>query len=276
MKKIYSLFAALLLVTVVNAQTHNLQQLWEVTEKLPVPESVLYVPERHELFVSLIDGQGNVKDGKGGVAILNLDGSMKNATWITGLNAPKGMAMLSDKGLLYIADITAVVVVDIVTGNVVDEIEIEGSVFLNDVAADEEGVIYVSDTRINKIYRIKDGKYELYMDNVTSVNGLKSVGSELYALAGPELWKIDAKKNITVLARGLEQNGDGIEPVGNGDFLVTCWAGIIYYVKADGTLSKLLDVQGKMNTADLGYHPEKKILYIPTFNNNSVIAYKLK
>lgn len=274
MKKIYSIFVSLLIYAAANAQSPGLQQFWEATESLPVPESVLYVPERQELFVSLIDGQGNVKDGKGGVAILNLDGSVKNAEWVTGLNAPKGMALYKDQ--LYIADITSVVVVDIVTGNMINEIEIEGAVFLNDVTADADGTVYVSDTRINKIYRIKNGKYELYMDNVTSANGLKSIGSNLYVLAGTELWKVDASKNITVIARGLEQNGDGIEPVGNGDFLVTCWAGIIYYVKADGALTKLLDVQGKMNTADLGYHPQKKIVYIPTFNNNSVVAYQLK
>ena len=27
--------------------------------------------------------------------------------------------------------------------------------------------------------------------------------------------------------------------------------------------------------ADLGYNPEKQILYIPTFNSNSVVAYQL-
>lgn len=274
MKKIYSVVVLLLSFAVANAQSPSLHQLWESKESLPVPESVLYVPERQELFVSLIDGEGNVKDGKGGVAVLNLDGSLKNANWVTGLNAPKGMALYKD--LLYIADITSVVVVDIVTANIIDEIAIEGSVFLNDVTVDRQGTVYVSDTRINKVYQIKNGKYELYMDNVTSANGLKCVDNDLYILAGKELWKVDAEKNITVMAKGLEQNGDGIEPIGNGDFLVTCWAGIIYYVHADGTLDKLLDVQGKMNTADLGYDPQKKVVYIPTFNNNSVIAYQLK
>ncbi|HMR19757.1 MAG TPA: ATP-binding protein [Sphingobacterium sp.] len=274
MKKIYSIVVLLLSFAVSNAQVPTLQQLWDSSEALPVPESVLYLPDREELFVSLIDGQGNVKDGKGGIALLNTDGSVKNAEWVTGLNAPKGMALYKD--LLYIADITAVVVVDIVTANIIDEIEIEGSVFLNDVTVDSEGAVYVSDTRVNKIYRIKNSKYDVYMDNVASANGLKIIDDNLYVLAGKELWKIDEEKNVAVIAEGFEQNGDGIEPAGDGDFLVTCWAGIIYYVQADGTLTKLLDVQGKMNTADLGYHPGKKIVYIPTFNNNSVVAYQLK
>lgn len=274
MKNISLLIIILLSVVFVHAQGPQLQQLWESKEKLPVPESVLYVPDTKELYVSLIDGEGNAKDGQGGIAVLNLDGSLKNATWITGLNAPKGMAL--HRGLLYIADITAVVVVDIITGNIIDEIEIEGSVFLNDVTTDSYGTVYVSDTRLNKIYRVKNGKYDVYMDNVNAANGLKHIGADLYVLAGKELWRVNAQNEIAVVAKGLEQNGDGIEPVGNGDFLVTCWPGLIYHIKADGTLTKLLDVQGKMNTADLGFNPEQKVLYIPTFNSNSVVAYQLK
>ena len=114
------------------------------------------------------------------------------------------------------------------------------------------------------------------MDNVNAANGLKHIGADLYVLAGKELWRVNAQNEIAVVAKGLEQNGDGIEPVGNGDFLVTCWPGLIYHIKADGTLTKLLDVQGKMNTADLGFNPEQKVLYIPTFNSNSVVAYQLK
>ncbi|RYZ54518.1 MAG: hypothetical protein EOP49_04975, partial [Sphingobacteriales bacterium] len=101
-------------------------------------------------FVSLIDGAGNVKDGKGGVAILNLDGSMKNVNWITGLNAPKGLAIY--KNTLYIADLTAVVSVDIPSGKIINKLEIAGAVFLNDITVDNKGVLYVSDTRTNKIH----------------------------------------------------------------------------------------------------------------------------
>ncbi|MCH5597757.1 hypothetical protein [Niabella ginsengisoli] len=87
---------------------------------------------------------------------------------------------------------------------------------------------------------------------------------------------MDKNKNKVIVASGFEQGGDGIEPVGNGDFIVTCWPGIIYYVKANGQFEKMLDVQGKMNTADLAYDAATKTLYVPTFNNFSVIAYKLK
>lgn len=256
--------------------TTKAQQLskpvWE-SQNLAVPESVLYSASEKRLYVSLIDGAGNVKDGKGGIAILNLDGSINNEKWVDGLNAPKGLA--SYKNTLFVADITALVSIDIPSGKIINRLEIDNSIFLNDVTVDNKGVVYVSDTRANKIYRITNGQSELYLENVTNANGLKWIDKKLYILANTELWKVDKKKKIAIIAKGLEKPGDGLEQLKNGDFLVSCWAGLIYYVKANGETRKLQDVQGQMNTADLGYNPRENVLYVPTFNHNNVIAYKL-
>lgn len=272
MKKLVLACVASLLSASLFAQK-QLAPLWEIKD-LPTPESVFYSGSNNVLYVSLIDGDGSAKDGKGGVALLNPDGSIKDKEWVTELDAPKGLALYKD--LLYVADITKMVVIDIITGNVINEIEVPGSTFLNDVTVDDNGVVYVSDTRENKIYTLRNDQPQLFLDNTTAVNGLKFVDGFLYALVGPELWKIDAQKNHTVIAKGFELGGDGLEPVGNGDFLVTCWGGLVYYVKANGEFEKLLDVRGKMNTADLGYDAKTKKVYIPTFNNNSVKAFQLK
>lgn len=254
-------------------QQVQLTELWE-TKDLPTPESVLYHADNDLLYVSLIDGEGAEKDGKGGVALLNLDGSIKDKDWVTGMNAPKGMAVYDN--LLYVADITAMVVIDMGTGNVRHEIEFPDAVFLNDVTVDDDGVIYVSDTRKGIIYKMEDNKPTVFLEETPDVNGLKFVNGNLYALVGPELWKIDADKEHTVIAKGFELGGDGLEPVGDeGDFIVTCWGGLVYYVHADGSFDKLLDVRGEMNTADLGIHPEENTIYIPTFNSNSVKAFQL-
>jgi hypothetical protein len=75
----------------------------------------------------------------------------------------------------------------------------------------------------------------------------------------------------------LPQGIDGIEPVGNGDFILTAWAGYIFYVTADGKVQTLLEThQDKKNTADIGYDAKKRILYVPTFNGKQVVAYSLK
>lgn len=274
MKKKVILTALAACLGLVAAKAQSLTKVWEVTENLPTPESVLFNAKNNLLYVSLIDGNPTEKDGQGGIAILNLDGTINNANWITGLNAPKGLAVHKD--LLYVADISEVVVVDLISGNIIDEIEVPGATFLNDVTVDDKGIVYVSDTRNGTIYVVRNGDAVLHMSNLPSVNGLKHDKGTLLALVGPELWAIDANKNTKVIAKGFEKGGDGLEPVGNGDYLVTCWAGLIYYVKADGSIIKMQDVQGVMNTADLGFNPKTKTLYVPTFNNNSVVAYQLK
>lgn len=273
MKPIFSgLLAGILLQAPAVKAQQTLIQRWTTIEHIPVPESVL--PVKKKLYVSLIDGAGNEKDGKGGVAILNRNGTVKNLNWVTGLNAPKGMGLYKNK--LYVADLTEVVVIDMKGGKIIKKIPIPNSVFLNDITIDKKGAVYVSDTRQNKIHKIVNDQPGLYMDNVPGANGLKSIGTDLFVLAGKELWKLDKDKNKTIIVSVFEQAGDGIEPVNEADFIVTCWPGIIYYVKGNGEFYKLLDVQGSKNTADLGYDAKIKTVYIPTFNANSVISFELR
>ncbi|WP_245645866.1 SMP-30/gluconolactonase/LRE family protein [Niabella ginsenosidivorans] len=268
------LLLALPAFTITGFGQHTIVQKWTTTDSIPVPESVVPVANKNELYVSLIDGNGNEKDGKGGVGIITKNGAVKDLNWVTGLNAPKGLGLYKKR--LYVADLTDVVVIDTKEGKVIKKIPVPDAVFLNDITIDSKGVIYVSDTRKHKIYRIINDQPELYLDSATNANGLKAIGTDLYVLAGKELWKLDRNKRKTIVASGFEQGGDGLEPAGNGDFLVTCWPGIIYYVHANGQFDKLLDVQGRMNTADLFYEAATKTLYIPTFNNYSVVAYELK
>lgn len=273
--KYFTVIFGLFFTQFTQAQTASLEKLWESKEQLPVPESVLYIEHSKQLYVSLIDGVANEKDKKGGIAILNLDGSIKNAAWVSGLNAPKGMAIY--KGILYVADLDVVHGIDTTTGKIVETVTVPKAVFLNDLAIDSKGIIYVSDTRTNKIHRIKNKKSEIYLENITSPNGLKFIDNTLYVLAGQQLLKLgnDQEKSHTAIADGLEASGDGLEPDGNGNFIVTCWEGIIYHITKDGVKQKLLDVREDMNTADIGYDQKNSVLYVPTFNSNSVIAYKL-
>ncbi len=261
------------------AQVHAAKQLdllWQ-TPDLPTPESVLYVEHEKSpyLLVSLIDGQGDVVDGKGGVAKLTLTGDLIDKAWITGLNAPKGMAIYGKH--LYVADITELVIIDINDAKVIKKIPVADSVFLNDVTVDASGVVYVSDTRTNKVHRYQDGKIELYLDNVTSANGLKSMGSHLIVGAGQELLLVDENKNRVVIAKGFESGIDGIEIAGRDEFIVSCWVGLIYYVDSKGRLELLIDSrEQKINTADIGYDPHNKHLFVPNFFKDTVTAYQLK
>lgn len=259
-----------------------LKALWH-TKDLRVPESVLWHQQQNNgitdslLFVSEIDGQGNAADAVGGVAILNTDGSIRQQDWLRGLNAPKGLAVF--QGKLYIADLTEVVIVDIASATVLNKIKAPDSVFLNDVAIDAKGMVYISDTRKNRIYKLEQNQISSWLENVDAANGLKVIEEQLYIAAGDKLLKVDltdSSKNITQVAIGFAERADGLEAVGNGDFIVSCWTGLVYYVSADGRIKQLLDNRAsKLNTADIGWDQATHTLYIPTFSGNSVQAFTL-
>lgn len=278
MKKLITLIstAALLLLDAQAQAAKQLTSLWQLND-LPTPESVLYVADKKSpyLFVALIDGQGDVADGKGGIAKLTTKGELIDKNWITGLNAPKGMAVY--KNHLYVADITEVVIIDIKKQKVIKKIPVADSVFLNDVTVNADGVVYISDTRTNKVHRLKGDKIELYLDNVASANGLKAIGTTLVVGANQELLVVDADKNRKVVAKGFESGIDGIEMAGNNEFIVSCWVGLVYYVHGDGRLELLIDSrEQKINTADIGYDPTNKHVFVPNFFTNTVTTYQLK
>jgi len=257
----------------VTAQTHKLEKLWETEAVVAIPESVLPYDNGKKLYVSLIDGPGWEADGKGGVAKLNADGTKLDQTFITGLNAPKGMALVRNR--LYVADIKEVVVINTKNGKIEKKIVIDGATGLNDITADEKGVVYVSDSRKGQIWRLENDTPTLFLENVKGVNGLRAVGSTLFVGAGRSLQRADSNKALKSIAE-MPQGIDGIEPVGNGDLLVTSWAGQIYYVTANGRTQLLLDTTAeKKNSADIGYDARKRIVFVPTFNGKTVVAYRL-
>ena len=255
------------------AQTHQLEKLWETDTVIRVPESVLPDLKKGILYVSEIDGNPNAVDGKGGVAKITADGKIIDLDFTTGLNAPKGLGRFGNE--LYAADLSEVIVIDINTGKVKKKIVIDSAKALNDITVDDKGVVYVSDSKTKKIHRIENGHASTFLTNVSGVNGLKAIGTDLYILGGPKFMKADSQGNLTQIAM-LSCGGDGLEPVGNGDFLVTCWSGHIFYVAGDGKIETLLDTQEqKINTADLAYDTVKHILYVPTFWGKKVMAFKL-
>lgn len=274
MKKILSCFLFLFPAFLVSqAQKHKLTQIWATDAVVNTPESVLPDLKNNMLYVSLIDGGPWDVDGKGGIGHMTNMGTNYDSTWITGLNAPKGLGIYKDK--MYAADISEVAVVDIQKGKLIRKIPIEGASGLNDITVTENGVVYVSDSKTGMIWRLENDKPVLFLKDVTGANGLKAIKDDLYYAKGSAFMKADSKKQITQIA-DVGQAIDGIEPVGNGDFIVTSWVGYIFYVYANGQFEQILDTHAeKKNTADIGYDPGKKILYVPTFFDKRIVAYQL-
>lgn len=267
-------FAILSLFTVAHAQT-RLSPQWHTDNVLHVPESVYYNPGDNILYVSMIGGNPNAnKDGKGAIARLSPDGKILDSNWVAGLNAPKGIGRYGN--LLYVADATEVAVIDIAQARITGRIPVDSAVFLNDVTVDRQGTVYVSDSKRNKVHVIRKKKASVYLDDITNANGLLAADEVLYVLSAGKLLSVSEQKQITVVASGMEKSTDGLVQISENEFIATSWAGVIYSVKKDGSVRQLQDFRStQTNTADIGYNPKTKMLFVPTFWKNSVMAFKV-
>lgn len=263
------------------------KQLWEVTG-LNAPESAVADLTSGVIYVSSIGGKPLDKDGNGFISQVSLDGRMIKADWITGLDAPKGLALR--KGKLYVADIDQLVEIDVKEGKVLKKYPAKDAVFLNDVAASSDDQIFVSDTGTNTIWKLAEGKFEswLHKDELMGPNGLLVQGDQLVVAGfgkmganGPEapayLMTVSlADKTVKPLGDGKPTgNLDGLEALDATHFLVTDYiAGGLFTADAEtGKLEKLIPLPS--GSADLTYIPASKTVLIPLMNDNKLVAYKL-
>ena len=254
---------------------HSVTKLWSTDSTLAIPESVFYDAQAKLLYTSLIDGKPDSADDIGGIAKVGLDGKITDANWVTGLDAPKGLGKFGNT--LYAADLTQVDVINIATAKVTKRIPVPGAVFLNDLTVDANGVVFVSDSRTGKVHRIENGNVTDYLENLKNPNGVLAVNNDLYVLASGTLYKADANKKLTIITNGMDESTDGVEQTSNGDFVVSSWSGIVYYVKPNGIKETLFDTRAqKISSADIGFDAQNKIIYVPTFFGKSIVAYQLK
>ncbi|MFZ2018075.1 MAG: hypothetical protein WAU90_05285 [Methyloceanibacter sp.] len=261
--------------------------LWE-TKGLAQPESVVVDPATGAIYVSNIVGAVMQKDGNGFIAKLNGAGKVVTRQWVKGLDSPTGLA-LHDR-TLYVADVDQLVEINAASGEIVKRYPAKGATFLNDVAVDPDGTVYVSDTPSNTIWRLKDGSFEPWLadDKLNGPNGLLVQGDTLVVaslgkipgvgqkqeLAGLSLISLK-DQSVTKLGNGQPiGNLDGLELLQPGVYLVTDWAaGALYRVDAKGKAERLIDLN--QGSADLTYLPDKKTVLIPMMLDNTLVAYRL-
>jgi hypothetical protein len=259
--------------------TWSLTELWSTDTVMLTCESVLYDEVQDLLFVSCINGAPSDKNGKGYIALLDTDGNIKTMEWVSGLNAPKGMGI--HDGLLYVTDIDQLRVIDIAKAEIIESIPVEGASFLNDIAIDEDGTVYFTDSDSGSIWTHKDGVISPWIEgNFQRPNGLL-IEKDRVLLTSSESSDL---KVIDKITREYETvtteigRGDGIEFTGKeGHYIVTSWAGEVFLVLPDfSRISLLKTSEQKINTADIGFNKKKQVVYVPTFFDNRVVAYRLE
>jgi hypothetical protein len=72
-------------------------------------------------------------------------------------------------------------------------------------------------------------------------------------------------------------HGDGVEFTGkDGYYLTSSWSGELFLILPDFSKISLLKTSDQeINSADIGFNRKEQVVYVPTFFDNRVVAYKL-
>jgi sugar lactone lactonase YvrE len=266
-------------------ESGRMVRVWETADAFKVPESVLYDEKRDILYVSSFDKvrRGNVNTGF--ISRVTLSGKIEELEWVAGLDGPCGMGIYGGK--LYVVESGgALVEIDIKKGQVVNRYEIEGSTFLNDLAVGPSGDIFITDTsrqpEQSDIYRFHKGKFEVWKagDELHRANGLfVHDGALIVGNSGDGFLKsIDLADRrvgrIACLGGGVI---DGIRVTGEGVYIVSHWEGQTYLVTPTGDVTQIGDTMSEgLNAADFEYVANERLLIVPTFLGNKVVAYRIE
>ncbi|GAB3204114.1 hypothetical protein GCM10027293_36870 [Pontibacter aydingkolensis] len=254
----------------------ELKEVWATDNTLRTPESALHDPARNVIYVSNINqNNSSKKDGDGFISTLNTEGQIQNLYWVTGLNDPKGMALHNN--VLYVADINEIVAISTQSGAVLGRYEAENAKFLNDVVVDEAGNVYVTDSQQKNIYLLRNGRVSTWMKNIDGErpNGIFLDGTRMIVGFNGEVRFLDPEtQKFTDWTKDIK-SADGIAKI-DGGFLVSNWNGEVYFVNEEGKNWRILNTTDSgINAADISYSDRLGLLFVPTFKDNRVVAYRL-
>ncbi|NQX86641.1 MAG: hypothetical protein HRT67_12190 [Flavobacteriaceae bacterium] len=257
---------------------------WELAftiSDLLQPESVAYDATRNVLFVS-----NQNQDKEGFISMITLDGAVIEKEWVKGLVNPKGIEIVGDN--LFVSDETVLVKIDINKAEITKKYKGKHAVFLNDVASDTNGNIYVSDMFTSAIYKLNlKGEFENWLQTpeLDFPNGLLikddyiyigawgkiTDGKALEAKKGHVLKVSISDKSITTISAEAFGNLDGIQNFQDG-FLFSDWMNGNIYTFLDGKHKTI--IQTKRGSGDIAYLKEQERIYIPMALEDKVLVYQ--
>ena len=259
-------------------------------DSLEAPEASRFDPELGVYFVANIKGSPLAKDGDGYISRLTRDGKVDSLKFIAGgrggvtLNAPKGMAIKGDT--LWVADIDVARAFHKRTGKPIASVSLTGRAkFLNDAIVGPDGAVYMTDTGVaddgkggmghpgpDRVFRIENRKATVALEfpDKPGPNGIAwdSASSKFLILSfqGKPIYQwAPGDSAATVLVEGPGMM-DGIEPLGDGRFVVSTWTDSSLFVLEGDRITKL--VGGLPAAADLGFDRERGRIAVPLLTEN--------
>lgn len=258
-------------------------------ETFKKPESFIVDTETGEYFVSNVNGIPAERDKNGYITKLDKDLKVikkefiKSGTDGVDLHAPKGLAIIGD--ILYVTDITNVRAYNKKTGeNILDiDFKDKGAKFLNDITADKEGNIFISDMTSNIIYKIEtqnSNRISIFAkgEQLNQPNGLMihpESGELLIASWGGTILSADKDGKVKPFVDDKKDGLDGIDYDNEGNIYVSSFQeGEIYKITPDKKLS--IFKKGLTTPADISVDRKKNILLVPLMSEDKIETFELK
>ena len=156
----------------------KLSKIWESESVFMTPESVVFDSLRNCLYVSNFNDKGGFRKRADTISDeciskVDLDGNVIEMRWVDNLLGPCGITIFKDT--LYAVERNCLTLINIDKHSIIKRISIDNSDFLNDLAIDKNGNIYVSDTGDNGIiYKITNCEVNVWLQDTLlhNTNGL--------------------------------------------------------------------------------------------------------
>jgi sugar lactone lactonase YvrE len=237
------------------------------------PESVIYDSTEQRYLVS----------NAGGGTLAQISHSGAVTTWVSGLNGPKGMAILN--GILYVSCVNRVRGFALEDGSDAMNLQIPGASFLNDLT--EDGIyLYVSDTQANRIIRVDPSDTSF---TVLVASGLASPNGLLHDAENNRLLLCSFRINSPIQAIDLTSGTvstvrtttlsdlDGLTRDQYGYYYLSSWGtNSIYRFDPAFANNPELISSGHNGPADIFYNQFTDTLAVPNMNSNTLSFLNLR
>ena len=253
------------------------------------PEAVRYDPDQDVYFVGNWGrGSPSETDNNGYISRMKPDGQIENLRWIAGgsnrvvLHAPRGMYIVGDT--LWVADADAVRGFHRKTGEKLANVDFSGfdRGFLNDVAADASGTLYITDTGRNKLYKVQGagGPTVVVADSALgSPNGITwDAGNNRFIVVpfggykGIRAW-VPGTTTMSDIGMSTGAKYDGVEVLSGGRVLVASQADTSLHIFSGNAGRSVIHTLGP--PADIAVDTKRNRVAVPVVALNHVEIWEL-
>ncbi|WP_417486722.1 SMP-30/gluconolactonase/LRE family protein [Maricaulis sp.] len=256
--------------------------LWR-SENVDRPEAV-HVPVGSDwAYIGNQSGAGEETDppGQGYVSRLNLETGEWQARWADGFDDPLGI--VSQDGLLYMVDAGRhVVALDTDSGEELDRWTLDvDNTFLNDIAIDPDGRIWVTDTRGGRVFGLVEGAWRTLFEGApfTGANGIEYVDGWIYIVCSSgvgNLIRVQPDTLATELLLEGEGSLDGVVTDGRGGLVLSDLRGrLLHWSETAGltVLDGFEDEDIMLNS--IGGTPDGRFIFAPHWSSSQLSAYEI-